>query len=53
MPGATELPARYVVATVADSEESELARAWLDLVTGDAGRRTLEEAGFGPAATGP
>ena len=33
--------------------EPELARAWLDLVTGDAGRRTLEEAGFGPAATGP
>ena len=53
VPGATELPARYFLAAVADSEESELARAWLDLVTGDAGRRTLEEAGFGPAATGP
>lgn len=52
VPGAADLPARYALATVTASEQPELAQAWVDLVTSDAGQKTLEDAGFGPAASG-
>jgi molybdate transport system substrate-binding protein len=37
----------YPVATVADSDEAELAQDFMDLVTGDEGARVLADAGFG------
>lgn len=49
----------YPIALVAAAEESgpeqvELAQAWVDLVTGDAGRAALAAAGFGaPDASAP
>lgn len=53
VPGAADLPARYAIATVTASEHAELAQAWVDLVAGEAGQRTLADAGFGPAAPPP
>ncbi len=53
VPGAAELPARYLIATVTGSEQPELAQAWVDLVAEDAGQQALEAAGFGPAAPAP
>lgn len=37
----------YPVATVADSDEPELGRAFVDLLLGEEGRQVLAEAGFG------
>lgn len=37
----------YPIATVAGSDEAELARAFVDLVLGEEGREVLAEAGFG------
>jgi molybdate transport system substrate-binding protein len=42
--------AAYPIATVADSQNPELAQAWVDLVLGEDGQRVLEEYGFEPAA---
>jgi molybdate transport system substrate-binding protein len=50
---AIELPAdlqadvRYLVAVVADSDRADEARAFVDLLLRDRGRRLLREAGFG------
>jgi len=52
IPGAADLPNRYAVATVSASENDELAQDWVDLVTGTEGQQTLDDAGFGPPATG-
>ena len=38
---------RYAVAVLGDAEEPELARDWVDLLTSDAGRSVLDDAGFG------
>jgi molybdate transport system substrate-binding protein len=37
----------YPIATLVDSEHSDLAQELVDLVTGDEGRQVLEDAGFG------
>lgn len=42
---------RYPVVVLAGSEHSANARAWLDLLLGDAGQRVLRDAGFGPPAS--
>jgi molybdate transport system substrate-binding protein len=44
--------AEYPIAVVADAAHPRLARAWIDLVRSEIGRRTLEDAGFlaGPDA---
>ncbi len=44
---ATNVVNYYPIATVADSEESDLAQEFMDLVTGDEGRQVLADAGFG------
>jgi len=38
---------RYAVAVLREAAEPELAQDWLDLLTSDAGRSVLHEAGFG------
>ena len=38
---------RYPIATVADSDQADLAQEFLDLVTGAEGRQVLADAGFG------
>lgn len=38
---------RYAVAVLGDAEEPELARDWVDLLTSEAGRSVLDDAGFG------
>ena len=47
VPGAGSVVNRYPVATVAGSEHDDLARAFVDLVTGPRGRTVLSDAGFG------
>lgn len=42
--------ATYPIAVLEDAKEPDLAREWVDLVTGEEGRRVLEEWGFEPAA---
>ena len=42
--------ATYPVAALRDAKEPELAREWVDLVTGEEGQRVLEKWGFEPAA---
>ena len=39
---------RYPIVPEVDAEEPDLAQDFVDLVTGDEGRRVLREAGFGP-----
>ena len=46
IPGAEEQLTAYFVATLEQSEEGELAQAWVDLVTSEEGRRALTDAGF-------
>ena len=53
VPGAADLPARYAIAAVTATREPDLAQAWVDLVEGEAGQQALEDAGFGPPASGP
>lgn len=47
VPEAAAVVNDYPIATVADSEEAELARAFVDLVLGEEGRQVLADAGFG------
>lgn len=47
VPQSEEAVNRYPIATLADSEQSDLAQGFVDFVTGDAGRRVLADAGFG------
>jgi molybdate transport system substrate-binding protein len=47
-PEAEQATTNYPIAVIADAPQTELARAFTDLVTGPAGRTVLEAAGFGP-----
>lgn len=46
VPGAREHLTSYYVATLDQGAEPELAQQWVDLVTSEAGRQALSEAGF-------
>ena len=46
IPGAQQQPTSYYATTLAQAGDPELARAWVDHVTSDAGRAALAEAGF-------
>ena len=50
IPPELNIIATYPVATLEDAKEPELAREWVDLVTGEEGQRVLEKWGFEPAA---
>ena len=43
---AADQPTSYFLATLAQSEDGDLAQDWIDLVMSDAGQATLAEAGF-------
>ena len=47
VPEAAAVVNDYPVATVAGSDEAELAQAFVDLVLGEEGRQVLADAGFG------
>ncbi|WP_166179397.1 molybdate ABC transporter substrate-binding protein [Rubrobacter tropicus] len=42
--------ATYPIAALEDAEEPDLAREWVDLVTGEEGQRVLDKWGFEPAS---
>ena len=42
--------AAYPIASLEDAKEPDLARSWVDLVTGEEGQRVLQKWGFEPAA---
>ncbi|HKH10729.1 MAG TPA: molybdate ABC transporter substrate-binding protein [Rubrobacter sp.] len=42
--------ATYPIAALKDAKDPDLARKWVDLVTGEEGQRVLEKWGFEPAA---
>lgn len=44
--GAEEQQTSYYLADLAQSQDAELAQAWVDYVLGEEGRQALEEAGF-------
>lgn len=46
IPGAGQEPTSYFTTTLSQADDEELAQAWVDLVTSDAGRAALTEAGF-------
>ncbi|PLS87062.1 MAG: molybdate ABC transporter substrate-binding protein [Actinobacteria bacterium] len=46
IPKEINVVATYPIATVRDSHNPEMARAWVDLVLGEEGQRVLEEHGF-------
>ncbi len=46
IPGADERLTSYHVTTLAQSEDPDLAREWVELVTSEEGQRALTEAGF-------
>jgi len=50
IPPDLNITATYPVAVLEDAKEPDLAREWVDLVTGEEGRRVLEKWGFEPAA---
>jgi molybdate transport system substrate-binding protein len=47
VPEADSVVNTYPIATVRDSDQADLARDFVDLVTGDEGRRVLDRYGFG------
>ncbi len=47
IPGAESQLTSYFMTTLEQSEDSDLAQEWVDLVLSDEGRQALEEAGFG------
>ncbi|GAA4809250.1 molybdate ABC transporter substrate-binding protein [Nocardioides caeni] len=49
-PEAVDVVNHYPIVVVAGSDETDLARAWIDLVLGD-GQAVLGRAGFGPPAS--
>ncbi|WP_205471342.1 molybdate ABC transporter substrate-binding protein [Nocardioides sp. SYSU D00038] len=49
VPEAAEVVNVYPVATLADSDDPDLARAFVDLLLGPTGQRVLADAGFAPA----
>lgn len=50
IPPHLNIVAKYPVAALKGAKEPELARRWVDLVTGEEGQRVLEKWGFEPAA---
>jgi molybdate transport system substrate-binding protein len=46
---AGQAPTNYPIAVLKNAPQPQLALQFEDLVTGDAGRRVLQDAGFGPA----
>jgi len=46
IPDAEEQLTSYYISTLEQSEDADLARAWVDLVTSDEGRQALTDAGF-------
>jgi molybdate transport system substrate-binding protein len=46
IPGAEEELTTYFTTTLEQSEDADLARAWVDLVTSEDGQAALTEAGF-------
>ncbi len=48
IPGAEEQITSYFTATLEQSEDRELAEAWVEHLTSDEGRAVLTDAGFGP-----
>ena len=47
-PEADQATTNYPIAVLKDAPRAQLARQFVDVVTGDAGRQALEAAGFGP-----
>jgi molybdate transport system substrate-binding protein len=47
IPGSRKQLTTYPIVTLSQSEHADLAQAFVDLVTGSTGRRTLRQAGFG------
>ena len=47
IPGAESQLTSYFVTTLEQSEDSDLAQEWVDLVLSDEGQQVLEDAGFG------
>jgi molybdate transport system substrate-binding protein len=47
IPGSRKQLTTYPIVTLSQSEHANLAQAFVDLVTGSTGRRTLQQAGFG------
>ena len=50
IPPDLNIVATYPVAALEDAKRPDLARKWLDLVTGEEGQRVMEKWGFEPAA---
>ena len=50
IPPDLNIVATYPIAALKDAKEPDLAREWVDLVTGEEGQRVLEKWGFEPAA---
>ena len=50
IPPDLNIVATYPIAALNDAKEPDLAREWVDLVTGEEGQRVLEKWGFEPAA---
>lgn len=48
IPPAVNAVNSYPVAVLEGAREGDLARAWVDLVTGETGQQVLSDAGFGP-----
>ena len=46
---AGQAPTDYPIAVLEDAPQPQLAQQFVDLVTGEVGRRALQDAGFGPA----
>jgi molybdate transport system substrate-binding protein len=46
IPDATDRPTSYYVATLAQSEDDDLAQEWIDMVMSDEGQARLADAGF-------
>jgi molybdate transport system substrate-binding protein len=46
IPGAEQQLTSYLVATLEQSEDADLAREWVDLMTSEEGRQALTDAGF-------
>jgi molybdate transport system substrate-binding protein len=49
IPEGVNVTATYPIAAASESQNPELAQAWVDLVLSEEGQRVLEENGFLPA----
>jgi molybdate transport system substrate-binding protein len=47
-PEASQAPTRYSIASLRNAPEPDLGAAFVSLVTGEQGRKAMEQAGFGP-----